>query len=1534
MAENINIAGRLHSTATGNVVAGANEIYDDTKGKKQSVVNQETDAALDDRYTKSQTYNKTELNNMITTPNQQYVTVSATDQTTAATDVLPATGSADTVYRVGNWDGSRFDASCYTEYSWNGSAYVHISTKTQIGEVFDISAYKASGGTLATFADLAAALDSGNNIPITIRRGGMSIKFVQSSDNKYVQYRYMGTSTADADFANVNNWQGVDEIPTYNSSNLPSSKGTAELIAEEVIIGKKRLSLTGTYGSTTKNGYSLGSDGTISQNTGSSASKYRVMVINNAVNKGAVLRFTGTSDRSARFTVGISSVPITDDNITSVQLTILQSKSFTGDMNVKLIVPFDGYIAYYRYTDYWTNVIPSIYNSNLLQDNSVLDVSELNGGTSYANLTAALGGVPTTLKKGGMEIRFRQLTPATYTVVKTEGVETQPTGTEVQEALSLNSGTYTAAQMTGVTPPESGSVTYYLAVIETVDEQEVTTYTTWIITKATSDVQNYVQYRLMAADWSDNTSDWQGTIDKVKAGSRNLVESGCVSDAVYSLKAADESIINTSNMFKYEIVEQTESLSGYSISASTGAIVASTASNASVDYIPVSAGDIIRIEITERIYTNRLAYGLYSTVEANAPAIDYMNFAGPIETGSVKLFICNASGYFAIYTLNRFSLYKVTSKVLEDDYVMNVEAGRFNVHDGMINPATGNTTQSETRQYTDYIDISSFNELVYTRCVNAGSAAAGLCFYSGKNVNSFISGIKEIQNASVTGYTIEKAVIPEGAVYARFTFWKNKSRGNFFFGDPTRDPVIAKLMKVSDRQSFVNGSVISFDGKNNTYAYSDVLYVDENQKVLKFIVRDPDYSRNNVTSGKAFIIYAYNASDNLMRLAYVDYSETIDKEYICVIPEGTSYIRIGGKCDEGYSCVCDIIDISNEYLHTNVYNDANDFITYKTSSTGNINRALLNFDVKNDLILYVGLKNPESVYQYSVTGYNINSEHSSTGRNLINYDNTVAFCKEIKVTDFKYIGIFVKDGSDDTNVVSVEDIVNDLEIKVMSRDNFKCTVDENTKDVMLCGLRVESAVLKTDFNVKLKENIKMRVCLPEWLKVRFYKGLRQGRSYTPYYYNGDMVELDYTAGFTQVNVSRLDERSYTQQSIEYFQKLINDGKIRFEVQDVFDATVIDRNFDAEKYLGAITSTPSKVETLPMIVHTSDTHGDAERLKNVHDWADYIGADLIVNTGDNPFYLMGDGINFVKEIVFAHKTDFANCLGNHDTYDTSGGVAGYTQKNIGVFAETYHYYKEVVNGEPVVTDTAYYYKDLEEQKLRIIAVNEYDNIVTSNYKARVSQTQIDWFIATLASTPEDYGVIILMHQVPHTLKAIVGKTNFNDTTMNKGNVAEDEWQCSGIDSDYMTTAPLTGNPFGKIVDAFISKTTVSGTYNQKNAAITQNETISYNADFTNVAEGVEFIMYLNGHTHRDFVGYVSDCTHRQLNIDVCSTNPFSQSSGFKSPADIYRDDRANQDAFNVYTINRTDKTVGIARIGSNLSKDLRDRKVMFVSYADS
>lgn len=103
---------------------------------------------------------------------------------------------------------------------WNGSSWASTSIfdKEAMREVYDISA--ANSG--ATYADLAEALGTdGANVPEGIRNGGMSIKFVQNSDNKYVQYRLM----SDTFNTTPANWQGVDDEPTAGSNNLVKSSG-------------------------------------------------------------------------------------------------------------------------------------------------------------------------------------------------------------------------------------------------------------------------------------------------------------------------------------------------------------------------------------------------------------------------------------------------------------------------------------------------------------------------------------------------------------------------------------------------------------------------------------------------------------------------------------------------------------------------------------------------------------------------------------------------------------------------------------------------------------------------------------------------------------------------------------------------------------------------------------------------------------------------------------------------------------------------------------------------------------------------------------------------------------------------------------------------------------------------------------------------------------------------------------------------------------------------------------------------------------
>ena len=89
-----------------------------------------------------------------------------------------------------------------------------------VNDIFDISEYNASGTppVLAKYETLSLALAA---VPTSKQKGGMTIRYVQTSDNKYVQCRLMNNqwSTVESD------WQGTDVIPSYNSVNLVESGG-------------------------------------------------------------------------------------------------------------------------------------------------------------------------------------------------------------------------------------------------------------------------------------------------------------------------------------------------------------------------------------------------------------------------------------------------------------------------------------------------------------------------------------------------------------------------------------------------------------------------------------------------------------------------------------------------------------------------------------------------------------------------------------------------------------------------------------------------------------------------------------------------------------------------------------------------------------------------------------------------------------------------------------------------------------------------------------------------------------------------------------------------------------------------------------------------------------------------------------------------------------------------------------------------------------------------------------------------------------
>ena len=104
--------------------------------------------------------------------------------------------------------------------------------------IFDVSANNND----AVFESLQSLLSSDNLstlIPTSVRCGGMTIRFIQSSDNKYVQYRLMTNafSTTESD------WQGVDDAPTPNSDNFVKSGGVDARINADMLEINGRISV-------------------------------------------------------------------------------------------------------------------------------------------------------------------------------------------------------------------------------------------------------------------------------------------------------------------------------------------------------------------------------------------------------------------------------------------------------------------------------------------------------------------------------------------------------------------------------------------------------------------------------------------------------------------------------------------------------------------------------------------------------------------------------------------------------------------------------------------------------------------------------------------------------------------------------------------------------------------------------------------------------------------------------------------------------------------------------------------------------------------------------------------------------------------------------------------------------------------------------------------------------------------------------------------------------------------------------------------
>jgi hypothetical protein len=361
--------------------------------------------------------------------------------------------------------------------------------------------------------------------------------------------------------------------------------------------------------------------------------------------------------------------------------------------------------------------------------------------------------------------------------------------------------------------------------------------------------------------------------------------------------------------------------------------------------------------------------------------------------------------------------------------------------------------------------------------------------------------------------------------------------------------------------------------------------------------------------------------------------------------------------------------------------------------------------------------------------------------------------------------------------------------------------------------------------------------------------------------------------------------------------------------------VIDRNFCNEEYVKNImrgfSSSVVKnksINRMPIFTHTSDVHGDVTRLLNFIEYSDYLDVDASLVSGDIVPMSSKDNASYFDEGIDLAKKPVLPCVGNHD----ARGLSTKAAQNVIVSHAIDKYSLATPETEDYPT---YFYYDTPAKSIRLFSLNMYEAGQKDTNSWRWTQSQLDWFVSNLVSTPNGYGIIVMMHAPEKTINQVTGKEDFYQN----GNV-----------TTYGNFDPIT-----KIIDAFIGRTTLSYSFTQETSG--SSETITVTGDFTSVATGTEFICYVTGHRHYDAIGYVHDTTHTQLQCNVPSCFALYGTSSYDYYAELSDCVRGgkgmSQDAFNLYCIDRDTKTLRVARIGSNMTGSMTDRKFIIIPYAN-
>ena len=360
--------------------------------------------------------------------------------------------------------------------------------------------------------------------------------------------------------------------------------------------------------------------------------------------------------------------------------------------------------------------------------------------------------------------------------------------------------------------------------------------------------------------------------------------------------------------------------------------------------------------------------------------------------------------------------------------------------------------------------------------------------------------------------------------------------------------------------------------------------------------------------------------------------------------------------------------------------------------------------------------------------------------------------------------------------------------------------------------------------------------------------------------------------------------------------------------------VIARNSDKQPAIDAIGFAQWRTDFC--FAHISDTHGE-QSLNQFKDFIkiinEYRNIYFGIVTGDFVYNNFTHTYDYIKDNIAKSRCPILLTIGNHEVGEGNDASFGGTDEEVfdKYIAPNYGNWDVVINSSE---KKSYYYKDFTARKIRLIVLNQFETPTTLDptnpnkyvyYRggAWYSQEQLDWFIQTLMNMPDGYAALVAKH-MPED--AIVGDNPFYCKMTKKVN--------------FGTMSLIDGCPIEDIVDAFQNRKIVAKYYHGCGE-------VAVNADFTNCNNN-EFICYIGGHHHADFVGTLQNYPNQIFMAIECDNTQEASSS----QSDLNKVlGRKSMDAINIISVNRDLRKIAIVRVGADATNLGTKREMMSIDY---